>query len=50
MQHVKFQDNRVSRYGEHIFFILPNMGSGGHLGHVTWTIITNFLSGFGEEN
>ena len=45
MLHTKFRGNRVTGSGEDILgdFIYE---SGGHLGHVTWTIYTNFGSPF----
>ena len=39
MLHTKFQGNRFLK----VFTIY---GYGGHLGHVTWTIYTNFHSPF----
>ena len=50
MQHAKFQDHRTSSFKEEDFLrFLPYMGIlviYGHLGHVTWTIYTNFRSPF----
>ena len=37
MLHAKFQDYRIT--GSEVFTIY---GRGGHFGHVTWTIYTNF--------
>ena len=45
MLHAKFQDHRTSGSGEEDFFkVFAIYGHGGHLGHVTWTIYTNFRS------
>ena len=47
MLHAKFQDHRTSDSGEEDFFkVFAIYGHGGHLGHVTWTIYTNFRSPF----
>ena len=47
MLHAKFQDHRTSGSGEEDFFkVFTIYGHGGHLGHVTWTIYTNFHSPF----
>ena len=46
MLHAKFQDNRTSSSGEEDFLRIFMYGHGGHLGHVTWTIYTNFRSPF----
>ena len=48
MLHTKFRGNRLAGSGEEDFLrFLPYMGmDGGHLGHVTWTIYTNFRSPF----
>ena len=47
MLHAKFQDHRTSGSGEEDFFkVFTIYGHGGHLGHVTWTIYTNFRSPF----
>ena len=45
MLHAKFQDLRTAGSGEEdkVFTIY---GRGGHFGHVTWTIYTNFRSPF----
>ena len=42
MIHDKSQDHRTSGSGEEDIFTI--YGHGGHLGHVTWTIYTNFHS------
>ena len=46
MLHTKFRGSRPTGSGEEFlgFFII--YGRGGHLGHVTWTIHTNFGSPF----
>ena len=44
MLHTKFHGNRPAGSGEDFFFTI--YGHGGHLGHVTWTIYTNFRSPF----
>ena len=47
MLHAKFQDHRTFGSGEEDFFkVFTIYGHGGHLGHVTWTIYTNFCSPF----
>ena len=47
MLHAKFQDHRTSGSGEKRFFkVFDKYWHGGHLGHVTCTIYTNFLSHF----
>ena len=47
MLHAKFQDHRTSGSGEEDFLRFFSIyGHGGHLGHVTWTIYTNFRSPF----
>ena len=48
MPHAKFQGHRTSGSGKEEFLrFLPYIyGHGGHLGHVTWTIYTNFCSPF----
>ena len=47
MIHAKFQDHRTSGSGEEDFFkVFTIYGRGGHLGHVTLNIYTNFLSPF----
>ena len=46
MIHTKFHGNRPAGSGEEDFLrFLPYMGI-CHLGHVTWTIYTNFRSPF----
>ena len=46
MLHTKFRGNRPTGSGEDIFRVFIIYGRGGHLGHVTWTIYTNFGSPF----
>ena len=49
MLHTKFRGNRPAGSGEEDFFKVFTIymyGHGGHLGHVTWTIYTNFRSPF----
>ena len=43
MLHIKCRGNRPAGSGEEEFFkVFTIYGHGGHLGHVTWTIYTNF--------
>ena len=47
MLHAKFQNNRPSGSGkESVFKVFAIYSHGGHLGHVTLTIYTNFHSPF----
>ena len=46
MMHAKFQDHRTSGSRENLKTFFTIYGHGGHLGHVTWTINTNFHSPF----
>ena len=47
MLHTKCRGNRPAGSGEEDFLWVFNIyGRGGHLGHVTWTIYTNFRSPF----
>ena len=47
MLHAKFQNHRPSGSIEEDFFkVFAIYSHGGHLGHVTWTIYTNFRSPF----
>ena len=46
MLHTKFQDHRTSGSGEDFLKVFTIYGHGGHLGHVTRTIYTNFGSPF----
>ena len=47
MLHAKFKNHRTSGSGEEDFLkVFTIYGRGGHLGHVTWTIYTNFGSPF----
>ena len=47
MLHAKFQNHRPSGYGAEDFLkVFAIYSHGGHLGHVTLTIYTNFLSPF----
>ena len=39
MLHAKFHDHRTISFEENIFEVFAIYGYGGHLGHVTWTII-----------
>ena len=50
MLHTKFQDHRTSGSGEEdILKVFTIYGHGGHLGHVTRTIYTNFGSPFARR-
>ena len=50
MLHAKFQDHRTSGTGGEDFFkVFTTYGRGGHLGHITWTIYTNFSSPFSRR-
>ena len=43
MLHTKFRENRPAGYGEEDFRrVLTIYGRGGHLGHVTRIMLTNF--------
>ena len=46
MLHAKFQNHRPSGSGEDFKKVFAIYCHGGHLGHVTWTIYTNFRSPF----
>ena len=47
MLHTKFQNHRPSGSGEEEFLkVFAIYSHGGHFGHVTLTIYTNFLSPF----
>ena len=47
MLHTMFRGNRPTGSGEEDFLKVSTIyGHGGHLGHVTWTIYTNFRSPF----
>ena len=47
MLHAKFQNHRPSGSGEEDFLkVFAIYSHGSHLGQVTWTIYTNFLSPF----
>ena len=47
MLHTKFHGNRPAGSGMEDFLrSFTIYGRGGHLGHVTWTIYTNFRSPF----
>ena len=47
MLHAKFQNHRPSGSGEEDFLkVFAIYSHGGQLGHVTWTIYTNFGSPF----
>ena len=43
MQHTKFRGNRLTGSGEEDFLVVFTIyGHGGHLGHVTWILRSNF--------
>ena len=43
MLHTKFHENRPAGSGEEDFFkVFTIYGHGGHLGHVTWIMLSNF--------
>ena len=42
MLHTKFHENQSTGSGEKDLKVFTIYGRGGHLGHVTWTIYTNF--------
>ena len=44
MLHANFRDNQPAGSGEDFDGFFTIYGRGGHLGHVTWTIYTNFSS------
>ena len=46
MLHTKFLGNRPAGSGGKYFKVFTIYGRGDHLGHVTWTIYTNFCSPF----
>ena len=46
MLHTKFHGNPPTGSGEAFLKVFTIYGHGGHLGHVTWTIYTNFSSPF----
>ena len=47
MLNTQFRGNRPNGSGEEEFWrVFTKYGRGGHLGHVTWTIFTNFRSPF----
>ena len=47
MLHTKFHGNQpVGSEEEDFFKVFTIYGHGSHLGHVTWTIYTNFCSPF----
>ena len=46
MLHTKFRGNQPAGSGEEDFKVFTIYGHGGHFGHVTWTIYTNFSSPF----
>ena len=46
MLYTKFRENRPAGSGEDFLRVLTIYGHCGHLGHVTWTIYTNFGSLF----
>ena len=46
MLHAKFQDHRTTSSREDCLKVFTIYALGGHLGHVAWTIYTNFGSRF----
>ena len=46
MLHTKFHWNRSTGSREEDLKVFTIIGHGGHLGHVTWTIYTDFSSPF----
>ena len=46
MLHAKFQNHRPRSGEEDFLKVFAIYSHGGHLGHVTWTIYTNFCSPF----
>ena len=46
MIHAKFQYHRSSGSGKKFLKVFYQLWAGGHLGHVTWSINTNFRSSF----
>ena len=46
MLHAKFQNHRPSGSGDRFLKVFARYSHGGHLGHVTLTIYTNFHSTF----
>ena len=45
MLHTKFHEHRPAGSGEELFLLVfPIYGRGGHLGHVTWILQSNFRS------
>ena len=44
MLNAKSQDYRTSGLEKNIFKVLIIYGHGGHLGHATWIVYTNFRS------
>ena len=42
MLNAKFKDHRTTSSREEFLKVFTIYGCGGHLGHVTWTIYTNF--------
>ena len=46
MQHTKFRESACRFWRRRFFKVFTIYGRGGHLGHVTWTIYTNFRSPF----
>ena len=44
MLHTKFRESRPTGSGELILVFVTIYGRGGHLGHVTWILQSNFRS------
>ena len=44
MLHTKFRENRPAGSGEDFLVVFTIYGRGGHLGHVTWILQSNFRS------
>ena len=44
MQHTKFRENQPAGSGEDFLVVFAIYGCGGHLGHVTWILQSNFRS------
>ena len=44
MLHTKFRENRPAGSEEDFWVVFTIYGSGGHLGHVTWILQSNFRS------
>ena len=44
MLHAKFYDHWSTGTGEEVLKVFTIYGRGGHIGHVTWTVLTYFVS------